>query len=69
MMNNFEFYFISYDTCNSDKELCDIEFRRCLYKFCDSYDKPVVGEMVSKGCKAAAKMLVTGSLTLGCKYR
>ncbi|XP_062558971.1 group XIIB secretory phospholipase A2-like protein [Armigeres subalbatus] len=58
---------ICYDTCLSDKELCDLDFKRCLYKYCDEYEKNVVGEIVVKGCKAAAKMLFTGTLTLGCK--
>uniref|UniRef100_T1DER7 Putative gxivspla2 n=1 Tax=Psorophora albipes TaxID=869069 RepID=T1DER7_9DIPT len=58
---------ICYDTCSSDKELCDLDFKRCLYKYCDAYEKNVVGEIVVKGCKAAAKMLFTGTLTLGCK--
>uniref|UniRef100_A0A182N256 Phospholipase A2 n=1 Tax=Anopheles dirus TaxID=7168 RepID=A0A182N256_9DIPT len=58
---------ICYDTCNSDKELCDLDFKRCLYRYCDDYEKNVVGDIVVKGCKAAAKMLFTGTLTLGCK--
>lgn len=58
---------ICYDTCNSDKELCDLDFKRCLYKYCDTYEKNVAGDVVMKGCKAAAKMLFTGTLTLGCK--
>lgn len=58
---------LCYDTCNSDKELCDIEFKRCLYKYCDSYEKSIVNDIMVKGCKAAAKMLFTGTLTLGCK--
>ncbi|XP_055599170.1 group XIIB secretory phospholipase A2-like protein [Uranotaenia lowii] len=58
---------ICYDTCNSDKELCDLDFKRCLYKYCDEYEKNVVGDIVVKGCKAAAKMLFTGTITLGCK--
>lgn len=58
---------ICYDTCNSDKELCDLDFKRCLYKYCDTYDKGVVGDIVTKGCKGAAKMLFTGTMTLGCK--
>lgn len=58
---------ICYDTCNSDKELCDLDFKRCLYKYCDSFEKTTSGEMLNKGCKAAAKMLFTGTLTLGCK--
>lgn len=39
---------ICYDTCNSDKELCDIEFKRCLYKYCDTYEE-TVGDLVVKG--------------------
>lgn len=58
---------ICYDTCNSDKELCDLDFKRCLYKYCDTYEKSTVGDIVVKGCKGASKMLFTGTLTLGCK--
>ncbi|KAJ3624583.1 hypothetical protein MTP99_018196 [Tenebrio molitor] len=58
---------ICYDTCNNDKEVCDMEFKRCLYKYCDSYDKTVGGISIVKACKGAAKMLFTGTLTLGCK--
>lgn len=61
---------ICYDTCNSDKELCDLDFKRCLYKYCDSFEKGPAGDVLIKGCKAAAKMLFTGTMTLGCKsYR
>lgn len=58
---------ICYDTCNKDKELCDIDFKRCLYNYCDTHEKSAVGSIVAKGCKAAAKMLFTGTVTLGCK--
>lgn len=58
---------ICYDTCNSDKELCDLDFKRCLYKFCDTFEKSTAGDVLIKGCKAAAKMLFTGTMTLGCK--
>lgn len=78
---------ICYDTCNSDKEVCDLEFKRCLYRYCESYEKTVGGNTIVKGkitgcndckkcnmvylfrtaCKTAAKLLFTGTLTLGCK--
>jgi len=59
---------ICYDTCNKDKELCDLDFKRCLYSHCDKYEKSTVGgELMVKGCKTAAKMLFTGSVTLGCR--
>ncbi len=58
---------ICYDTCNSDKELCDLDFKRCLYKYCDTFEKSKAGDILIKGCKAASKMLFTGTMTLGCK--
>ncbi|KAJ3660069.1 hypothetical protein Zmor_004539 [Zophobas morio] len=56
-----------YDTCNNDKEVCDLEFKRCLYRYCEGYEKMVGGGTMVKACKGAAKMLFTGTLTLGCK--
>lgn len=58
---------ICYDTCNKDKEVCDLDFKRCLYAYCDTHERSAVGNLVVKGCKAAAKMLFTGTITLGCK--
>lgn len=58
---------VCYDTCNSDKDLCDLDFKRCLYKYCDTFEKGPTGAYIIKGCKAAAKMLFTGTMTLGCK--
>lgn len=56
---------ICYDTCNSDKEKCDLEFKRCLYRYCEGYETTSV--TIVNTCKAAAKMLFTGTTTLGCK--
>lgn len=39
---------VCYDTCNSDKEICDMEFKRCLYKYCEGYEKSV-GNVMVKG--------------------
>ncbi|KAG5669698.1 hypothetical protein PVAND_017580 [Polypedilum vanderplanki] len=58
---------ICYETCISGKELCDLDFKRCLYKYCDSFEKSAAGELLIKGCKAAAKTLFTGTMVLGCK--
>lgn len=59
---------ICYDTCNKDKELCDLDFKRCLYNYCETHEKTTtVGSLVAKGCKTAAKLLFTGTITLGCK--
>ena len=54
---------ICYDTCNSDKEKCDLEFKRCLYKYCDGYQTTGIVNT----CKGAAKLLFTGTTALGCK--
>lgn len=40
---------ICYDTCRNDKETCDVEFRKCLYKYCDSYEKSLGGGTMMKG--------------------
>ncbi|XP_050311107.1 group XIIA secretory phospholipase A2-like isoform X3 [Anthonomus grandis grandis] len=58
---------ICYDTCNADKEVCDLDFKRCLYRHCDGYSKSVGGQAMTKTCKGAAKVLFTGTLTFGCK--
>lgn len=45
---------ICYDTCNKDKELCDLDFKRCLYNYCDTYEKTAVGgDLVVKGKQRA----------------
>lgn len=36
---------ICYEECNNDKQLCDIEFKRCLFKYCDQYEGSLVGEI------------------------
>lgn len=41
---------ICYDTCNSGKEVCDLDFKRCLYNYCDSYKSVnVAGDTITKG--------------------
>jgi hypothetical protein len=41
---------ICYDTCNSGKEKCDLDFKRCLYSYCDSYKSVnVAGDAITKG--------------------
>lgn len=57
---------ICYDTCNNVKEKCDLDFKRCLYKYCEGYQSSGAGAIVNT-CKAAAKMLFMGTMTLGCK--
>ncbi|CAH1978289.1 unnamed protein product [Acanthoscelides obtectus] len=58
---------ICYDTCRKDKEMCDVEFKRCLYKYCDMHETSTAGNTIVKACKGAAKMLSTSTLALGCK--
>lgn len=41
---------ICYDTCNSGKEVCDLDFKRCLYNYCDTYKSVnVAGDAITKG--------------------
>ncbi len=40
---------VCYGTCNKDKELCDLEFKRCLFKFCDQYENTTGSEIIIKG--------------------
>lgn len=56
---------ICYDTCNSDKEKCDLEFKRCLYKYCDSFESS--STKVVNACRTTAKLCFSGTTTLGCK--
>jgi secretory phospholipase A2 len=56
---------LCYSTCNLVKEKCDLEFKRCLYKYCLTNNSK--GTTIFKTCKAAAKLLFTGTTVLGCK--
>lgn len=40
---------LCYDTCNNDKVMCDLDFRRCLLKICDKVTG--YGEIALKGKK------------------
>ncbi|KAK7020610.1 hypothetical protein SK128_025282 [Halocaridina rubra] len=56
---------ICYDTCNSDKELCDSKFKACLYNSCKSNEK-LMDTFTFKTCKGGAKLLYTATMALGC---
>ncbi|KAG0726281.1 Group XIIA secretory phospholipase A2 [Chionoecetes opilio] len=56
---------VCYDTCGSDKEDCDREFKRCLYRTCDLNVKEV-NILTEKKCKGGAKLLYTATMALGC---
>ncbi|KAF2359804.1 Group XII secretory phospholipase A2 precursor, partial [Trinorchestia longiramus] len=55
---------ICYDTCNSNKEVCDVKFKRCLYAICKSTGN--IDMLSEKTCKASSKLLFTSTLSLGC---
>lgn len=40
---------ICYDTCRNEKENCDVEFRKCLYNYCESYKETLGGGAMVKG--------------------
>lgn len=60
---------ICYDICGNDKETCDVEFRKCLYKYCESYEKYLGGGTMMKGnsllCYETLCPEVCGSETCG----
>uniref|UniRef100_A0A0K2TTF9 Group XIIA secretory phospholipase A2like [Megachile rotundata] n=2 Tax=Lepeophtheirus salmonis TaxID=72036 RepID=A0A0K2TTF9_LEPSM len=52
-----------YDTCNEDKDDCDLVFKRCLYSVCKSKDIL----LAKKTCQAKAKMFYLAVIGLGCQ--
>uniref|UniRef100_A0A146M612 Group XIIA secretory phospholipase A2 n=1 Tax=Lygus hesperus TaxID=30085 RepID=A0A146M612_LYGHE len=56
---------LCYATCNSQKDKCDVDFKKCLYRVCDTYR---IADTANQGCKAAAKVLYTATTALGCKF-
>ncbi|CAC5409284.1 PLA2G [Mytilus coruscus] len=56
---------ICYDTCNTDKEKCDKDFRQCLMKMCDKLGDDLNKEE-AEGCEATAEIMYRGTLALGC---
>jgi len=47
---------VCYDTCGQDKEQCDFDFKRCLYKMCEKYEV-VAGQTVGKGMNFVLKIM------------
>ncbi|EFX86064.1 phospholipase-like protein A2, group [Daphnia pulex] len=55
-----------YDECGADKDICDLEFKTCLYSVCKSRKHEwTVNEL--KACKGAAKLMYTATQAFGCK--
>uniref|UniRef100_A0A1B6GL72 Group XIIA secretory phospholipase A2 n=1 Tax=Cuerna arida TaxID=1464854 RepID=A0A1B6GL72_9HEMI len=59
---------ICYGTCNRDKDECDLAFKKCLYRLCDSSKEFSKNSQKSLECKTAAKVLYSGTLMFGCKF-
>ena len=62
--------FSSYDSCNSDKDICDIEFKKCLYGQCRRRDQPGFDHMSfvdTKTCKLKAKLAFVAVIGVGCQ--
>lgn len=57
---------LCYDECGTDKDICDLQFKKCLYKVC-SNNKEELSPLFLKACKGTAKLMYTGTLALGCK--
>lgn len=50
---------LCYDTCNNDKELCDLDFRRCLHKICDKMT--TFGDIGVKGIMSSVHLMLVSS--------
>lgn len=57
---------LCYDVCDSDKDICDLKFKKCLYRVCSAKDDQQT-VLQSKACKGAAKIMYHGTVALGCK--
>eukprot|EP00105_Crassostrea_gigas_P019225 XP_011437652.1 PREDICTED: group XIIA secretory phospholipase A2 isoform X2 [Crassostrea gigas] len=54
-----------YDTCNSNKDKCDSDFKACLLNMCKKMEKSLEKDEL-EGCKATAELMFTGTTMLGC---
>jgi len=56
---------VCYDTCGEDKDLCDLTFRKCLYRVCrkDEHQK----YLDNKKCKLKAKLFYMAVVGVGCQ--
>ncbi len=54
---------LCYDTCNSDRDICDLRFRRCLYRVCDTMESKLFER---DPCKAKARGAFIMVQLLGC---
>ena len=54
---------LCYDTCSSDKDQCDLDFKKCMYKACSAQEKDF---LEVKKCKATAKTAYLAVMAVGC---
>jgi len=56
---------VCYDTCGEDKDLCDLTFRKCLYRVCrkDQHKR----YLDNKKCKLKAKLFYMAVVGVGCQ--
>lgn len=54
-----------YDTCGEDKDLCDLSFRKCLYRVCRKDEHKYF--LDNKKCKFKAKLFYMAVVGVGCQ--
>lgn len=54
-----------YDTCNEDKDMCDLRFKKCLYANCRKPKK--LSFLDTKACKLKAKLFYLTVIGVGCQ--
>lgn len=53
-----------YDTCQADKDQCDLDLKKCMYKVCKDKQRDFLDE---KKCKATAKTAYLLVMAVGCQ--
>jgi len=56
---------LCYDVCGEDKDMCDLYFRKCLYKVCRKEDHKLF--LDNKKCKLKAKLFYMAVIGVGCQ--
>jgi len=56
---------VCYDSCGEDKDLCDLSFRKCLYRVCKKEQHKRY--LDNKKCKLKAKLFYMAVVGVGCQ--
>ncbi|XP_064605233.1 group XIIA secretory phospholipase A2-like [Liolophura sinensis] len=57
---------LCYDTCNSERDICDFDFKECLEDLCKKRKKKM-SQSEFKNCVGAMNLMYAGTMALGCR--